>query len=120
MSKSPITCHVLDSTLGRPGKGVKVYLERLSSTTGGAAAEKLAEGETDSDGRCTTLLVPETKLPPGAYRMRFETGAYFAKDGRPTFYPFVEVTFTLPNRPDQHYHIPLLLSPFSYTTYRGS
>lgn len=79
-----------------------------------------SSSETDSDGRCTTLLAPETQLEAGVYRMRFQTGDYFAKDGRPTFYPFVEITFNVPNPPDAHYHIPLLLSPFSYTTYRGS
>ncbi|PWN34801.1 Hydroxyisourate hydrolase [Meira miltonrushii] len=119
MSKSPITCHVLDSTLGKPASGVAVSLETLSGASSGQASV-LAKGQTDNDGRCTTLLDPSTKLNGGIYRMTFETGSYFAKDNRPTFYPRVEILFTLPDPPDPHYHIPLLLSPFSYTTYRGS
>ncbi|UZJ53287.1 hypothetical protein CBS101457_002607 [Exobasidium rhododendri] len=116
MSKSPITCHVLDSTLGRPAQGVGVVLQLL----GGKEVKVLAQGQTDNDGRCLALLDPSTKLAGGIYRMVFEVGPYFAKDNRSTFYPQVEIIFNVPKSPDPHYHIPLLLSPYSYTTYRGS
>ncbi|CAE6410935.1 unnamed protein product [Rhizoctonia solani] len=79
----------------------------------------LASGQTDSDGRCVNLLPPQPRLKAGIYRMIFNTGEYFEKDKRDTFYPIVEITFHLA-KPDEHYHVPLLLSPWSYTTYRGS
>ncbi|PWN50583.1 Hydroxyisourate hydrolase [Violaceomyces palustris] len=119
-TKSPITCHVLDSTRGKPAQGVKVKLEYLSSSSS-PSLTFLAQGETDSDGRCLTLLNPQDhQLVGGIYRMTFHTGDYFESQGRETFYPFVEIHFKLSESPDPHYHIPLLLSPFSYTTYRGS
>lgn len=86
---------------------------------------------TNADGRCADLLDPTLRLAPGIYKMTFMTGPYFLAAGVDTFYPLVEVslkddarltpeiTFAYSN-PEQHYHIPLLLSPFSYTTYRGS
>ncbi|GHJ88419.1 hypothetical protein NliqN6_4821 [Naganishia liquefaciens] len=107
MSKSPITCHVLDSSKGKPAQGVPVHLDALQGT----AFTSLAQGETDADGRCTTLLDPARKLAPG--------GAYFARQGTETFYPTVQIIFDYA-KPEEHYHIPLLLSPYSYTTYRGS
>ncbi|KAL7421190.1 hypothetical protein Q5752_004075 [Cryptotrichosporon argae] len=119
MSKSPITCHVLDASVGRPAAGIAVVLSALSASGSSFSPSVLAEGVTDADGRCTTLLDPAFKPAPGVYRMTFRTGAYFEKMGTETFYPFVEITFNYAN-PEQHYHIPLLLSPFSYTTYRGS
>ncbi|BEI80029.1 hypothetical protein CcaverHIS002_0105580 [Cutaneotrichosporon cavernicola] len=115
MSKSPITCHILDSSVGKPAEGVKVELCQIN----GAQVQVLATGNTDVDGRVTTLLKPTTQLQAGVYKMRFEVGEYFQSQGVQTFYPYVEITFNLAN-PGQHYHIPLLLSPFSYTTYRGS
>ncbi|KAK6907164.1 hydroxyisourate hydrolase [Kwoniella mangroviensis CBS 10435] len=122
MSKSPITCHVLDASVGKPAPGVKVSLDILSLTgqeTAKEAPRTLASGETNSDGRCSDLLNPDTKLSPGIYKMTFHSGEYFKSNNVETFYPFVEITFSYTN-PDQHYHIPLLISPFSYTTYRGS
>ncbi|WVQ93336.1 hydroxyisourate hydrolase [Kwoniella sp. CBS 9459] len=124
MSKSPITCHVLDASLGKPAAGVKVALNVLSHTqTSGdqprQIPETLASGVTNADGRCSDLLGPETRLPPGIYKMTFHSAEYFEANGKETFYPLVEITFTY-SSPDQHYHIPLLISPFSYTTYRGS
>ncbi|QRV83331.1 5-hydroxyisourate hydrolase [Ceratobasidium sp. AG-Ba] len=114
-TKSPVTCHVLDSTLGKPATGVNVQLEVMD----GSAFTTLALGQTDSDGRCTTLLPPEPRLQTGIYKMIFRTGEYFERDSRDTFYPVVEIIFHLA-KPEEHYHIPLLLSPWSYTTYRGS
>ncbi|KIO26543.1 hypothetical protein M407DRAFT_243663 [Tulasnella calospora MUT 4182] len=116
-TRSPITCHVLDAALGRPAANVAVRLEQLQE--GGSAFSVLANGVTDSDGRCSNLLDSSLRLSTGVYKMIFETGPYFAASNTQTFYPFVEITFNLSD-PSQHYHIPLLLSPWSYTTYRGS
>ncbi|KAF8323744.1 Hydroxyisourate hydrolase [Clavulina sp. PMI_390] len=115
--KSPITCHVLDSTLGQPGKEIGVFVERYEFAA--AKYNMLGEGSTDQDGRCTTLLDPSTPLAPGLYKITFKTGDYFVAQNRESFYPIVEITFHVA-KADDHYHIPLLLSPWSYTTYRGS
>ncbi|KAL0247615.1 hydroxyisourate hydrolase [Cryptococcus tetragattii IND107] len=122
MSRSPITCHVLDSSQGKPASGVKISLQILKAEVLGSSevtGKMLAEGITDTDGRCSTLLPPNEELSPGIYKMVFFTGDYFEAKGTETFYPVVEITFNYAD-PSQHYHIPLLLSPFSYTTYRGS
>ncbi|KAK4687062.1 5-hydroxyisourate hydrolase, partial [Tremellales sp. Uapishka_1] len=128
MSKSPITCHILDASLGTPAPNVKVSLQVLSlseaepaesDVTALEVPQILATGLTDADGRCTTLLDPETKLCPGVYKMTFFTETYFAVQKKTTFYPLVEITFNYTD-PTSHHHIPLLISPFSYTTYRGS
>ncbi|HXH76994.1 hydroxyisourate hydrolase [Nocardioides sp.] len=103
-----LSTHVLDTSLGRPAVGVRVSLEG----DGG----QLAEGLTDSDGRVSDL--GGSTLAPGTYRLRFETGDYFAQRGIEGFYPEVLVTFTVEG--DGHVHVPLLLSPFGYSTYRGS
>ncbi|KAI0031428.1 hypothetical protein K488DRAFT_79078 [Vararia minispora EC-137] len=131
MSKSPITCHVLDASLGRPAAGVQIKLQVCysPSTASNAAWDPLAEGETDSDGRCLNLLPlgngkeaqeKHAQLKAGGtYKIIFKTKQYFEQTGRQSFYPWVEIPFVV-NNPDEHYHIPLLLSPYSYTTYRGS
>ena len=107
---STVTTHVLDTTLGRPAAGVAVRLERADG------AEVTSE-VTDADGRIGDL--GPDGLPPGVYRIVFGTGAYFARDGRHAFYPEVVVTF-LVEEGGGHYHVPLTLSPFAYSTYRGS
>lgn len=107
-----ISTHVLDTTRGRPAAGVRVALERRAD----GAWQPLYAGETDGDGRTGDLCV---EPPPGAYRLRFDTGRYFEATGVVAFHPVVEVTFTVDD-PSAHYHVPLLLSPFGYTTYRGS
>jgi 5-hydroxyisourate hydrolase len=107
---SQVTTHVLDAALGAPAVGVAVA---LCAPTG----EVIAIGETDADGR-VTQLGPE-QLPAGDYRLEFQTGAYFTASGRSTFYPRVTVEFVLSDA-SAHYHVPLLLSPFAYSTYRGS
>ncbi|KAI0964426.1 hypothetical protein AcW1_001249 [Taiwanofungus camphoratus] len=130
MSKSPITCHVLDSSLGKPASGIQVRLQEYHSVAKTAALfEPLAEGETDADGRCTQLwpkaseehtAEERAKLTVGSlYKVVFKTKEYFERTGRKCFYPWVEITFEVTN-PDEHHHIPLLISPYSYTTYRGS
>lgn len=113
---SPITTHVLDTSRGRPASGVHVTLHRREDD--GEWAE-LAKGTTDKDGRIRDLLLEAEAVRPGTYRLTFATGAYFESNGIRAFYPQVEVTFTITDA-DQHYHVPLLLSPFGYSTYRGS
>jgi 5-hydroxyisourate hydrolase len=108
---STVTTHVLDTALGRPAAGVTVRLERPGE------ARPLASGTTDADGRIGAL--GPDGLNPGVYRIVFGTGAYFARDGRRTFYPEVTVTFEVEDG-GGHYHVPLTLSPFAYSTYRGS
>ncbi len=107
---SHVTTHVLDAALGRPAAGVAVA---LSSPTG----EIIAMGITDPDGRVNDLG-PDA-LPAGEYQLEFTTGPYFAAAGRAAFYPRVVVSFVIAETAT-HYHVPLLLSPFAYSTYRGS
>lgn len=126
MSQSPITTHILDTALGAPAAGVPVSLRRWEGgavelwgampTAGGFV--ELSAGVTDADGRVKALLTPGS-LTPGLYQMRFDVAAYSARGGGRGFYPEALVTFWV-ERLDQHYHIPLLLSPFGYSTYRGS
>ncbi|KAF9927362.1 hypothetical protein BGZ65_006798 [Modicella reniformis] len=120
-ARSPITCHVLDSSCGKPGHNVPVKLEALNIATNNTWGG-LAEGVTDSDGRVSALLDPSHQLTAGIYRMTFQTAEYWASLGISNyFYPYVQIIFEIPAGAEkQHYHIPLLLSPYSYTTYRGS
>lgn len=113
-SKSPITTHVLDTSLGRPAAGVQVELDRKDSKS---RWSRLAERVTNVDGRVVDLL--PGKIDLGIYRLRFLTGAYFEAQKIKGFYPEVCVEFEI-DQTDGHYHIPLLLSPFGYSTYRGS
>ena len=105
-----ISAHILDALAGTPAREVAVRLQ----TDGG---ETLGTAVTDADGRVGEL--GPDPLEPGDYRVVFATGAYFAARGQPTFYPSVTVSFTVVAG-ERHYHVPLLLSPYSYTTYRGS
>ncbi len=107
---SAITTHVLDSVTGKPASGLAVTLEYSSSP---GKWELLAEGRTDADGRVRDLLPRDHVLKPGLYGLRFDTSA------RSPFFPEVVLRFRV-NDLSQHYHVPLLLSPFSYTTYRGT
>ncbi|GEL98763.1 hydroxyisourate hydrolase [Cellulomonas terrae] len=109
---SRLSTHVLDTALGRPAAGVPVTLAVLAS---GAWTELAAE-VTDADGRARSLG-PDA-VPPGRYRFVFDTAAYFAATGQVGFHPEVVVVFDVVA--DEHYHVPLLLSPFAYSTYRGS
>lgn len=113
---SPITTHVLDTMQGRPASGVPIALEQLDAA---GKWQELARGVTDSDGRIKDLLPSEHRLAAGTYRMSFETAPYFEATGVKGFYPSVPVVFEL-QQPGEHYHIPLLLSPYGYSTYRGS
>jgi 5-hydroxyisourate hydrolase len=111
---SPITTHVLDTRLGRPAAGVAVVLEKLDA----GSWQPIGLGATNADGRLTTLLA-EGALAAGRHRLTFDTGAYFQQQGVEHFYRSVTVDFDIAD-PTQHYHVPLLLSPFGYSTYRGS
>ena len=113
---SPITTHVLDTSRGRPAAGVAVVLER---SQGDASWVEQARGVTNADGRISALLPDGEALTSAAYRLRFATADYFAALGVRGFYPEVQVTFQVDD-PAAHYHVPLLLSPYGYATYRGS
>ena len=113
---SPITTHVLDTTRGKPAVAMKAILE---VNTGSKEWKELGRGETNTDGRITYLLREGTELDAGTYRLTFLTGAYFRSVGLEGFYPTVCIVFEL-NDPHSQYHIPLLLSPYGYSTYRGS
>jgi 5-hydroxyisourate hydrolase len=106
-----LSTHVLDTARGLPAAGLRVVLESIDSN------RPLADGVTDADGRIAA--VGPDRLSAGGYRLRFDTGGYYGGAGVTAFYPEVVVTFTVSDD-DQHYHVPLLLSPFGYSTYRGS
>jgi len=110
---SGITTHILDLTTGRPASGVHVNLERQSSDGWSTAGS----GETNADGRVADFGAPA--LAAGSYRLTFDTGAYFEAQGVEGFYPEASITF-LVRDPSEHFHVPLLLSPNGYSTYRGS
>jgi 5-hydroxyisourate hydrolase len=104
-----LSTHVLDAALGRPAGGVAVRLEA-------ADGAHVASATTDADGRVASF---DAALAAGTYRLHFDTGAYFAATQQTGFYPEVVLTFSIADE-QQHYHVPLLLSPFAYSTYRGS
>ncbi|WP_457963967.1 hydroxyisourate hydrolase [Arthrobacter sp. D1-29] len=112
MSPSHVTTHVLDTGAGRPAAGVAVVLYQHD----GGSWRELARSATDADGRAKDLG-PES-LSPGRYRLNFGTGDYYAGLGTTTFFPEVDLVFEVTGA--EHYHVPLLLSPFAYSTYRGS
>ncbi|KAA0227486.1 hydroxyisourate hydrolase [bacterium] len=114
--KSPITTHVLDLSQGRPAAGVIVTLAQRTEFD---EWQELACGTTNDDGRISDLMPANTPLVAGVYRLTFETGDYFSGLGIESFYPFAAIIFEVKNT-EQHYHVPLLLSPFGYSTYRGS
>ena len=105
-----LSAHVLDTMAGTPARGITV-------TVSSAEGEEIASAVTDADGRAGDLG-PQT-LDPGSYRITFATGEYFSSRGQATFFPRVVVDFTV-EPGEAHYHVPLLLSPFAYSTYRGS
>jgi 5-hydroxyisourate hydrolase len=112
-----VSTHVLDAGRGAPAAGVAVSLSRLGpqdpDLPGGGRWDAVEAGVTDSDGRCQFAAA----TPAGSYRLAFATGEYFRVRAVPAFYPEVTITFTVGRG---HYHVPLLLSPFAYSTYRGS
>lgn len=112
---SQITTHILDTSRGQPAEGVSLALYQQN----GDAWLELAAGVTNNDGRVAGLVDADSKLAAGTYRMHFSTAEYFSALGLTVFYPYVDVVFNLDDSAE-HYHIPLLLSPFGYSTYRGS
>jgi len=106
-----ISTHVLDAVAGAPAEGMPLRLERADGGLVGT-------GHTNADGRCPELT-EGLELEAGIYRLRFETGDWFGGRDTDTFYPVVELSFEVTD-PAAHYHVPLLLSPFAYSTYRGS
>ena len=108
---SPITTHVLDTSAGKPAGGIGVTLEFFAQDQ--QSWMKLGQGKTDTDGRIRDLLPDNHSLAAGFYRLRFDTGAISA------FFPQVSIQFRITDS-RQHYHVPLLLSPYGYSTYRGS
>lgn len=110
---SAITTHVLDTALGRPAEGVPVRLEAITDS----APTTLGSATTNADGRVADL--GPDRVEAGTYRLVLDTAAYFEATGQTGFFPEVTLTFALTD-PAQHYHVPVLLSPFAYSTYRGS
>lgn len=112
---SAITTHVLDIARGQPAAGVPIVLEAQA----GDGWQEIGRGRTDTDGRLRDLLPSDFAFREGTYRLTFDTAVYFAAQSTESFYPIVTVSFIVHDAA-QHYHVPLLLSPFGYSTYRGS
>ena len=111
---SQVTTHILDTSSGKPAAGVHVNLDHFKS----GSWVPLSKGETDLDGRVKNLLPLENKLSPGIYRLVFDTKSYYKSIDVKGFYPTVTIEFEITD--SSHYHVPLLLNPFGYSTYRGS
>ncbi|HMB54736.1 MAG TPA: hydroxyisourate hydrolase [Thermoanaerobaculia bacterium] len=115
-----ISTHVLDVSRGRPAAGVRVVLEcRRGGGEDGDGWRRLGHGATDDDGRVTTLLPEAKTLEAGVHRLTFYLGEWFAARDVEAFYPQAVIVFEV-REPEEHHHVPLLLSPFGYSTYRGS
>lgn len=114
-ANNPLSVHVLNLETGVPSSGVNVTLERHM----GEAWQPLAQGTTNEQGRIAELYPSDKPLQKGEYRVVFKTGDYYKKTGHETFFPEIPVIFEV-KQTDQHYHIPLLLSPYGFSTYRGS
>ena len=110
-----ISTHVLDTSAGRPAAGVAVRLQRLD----GEQWLEVSRAETDADGRVAALLPPGVPAATGVFRLTFDVARYFGVRGQESFYTSVAIDFVV-REAAQHYHVPLLLSPFGYSTYRGS
>ncbi|TNM91174.1 5-hydroxyisourate hydrolase [Takifugu rubripes] len=115
-SPGPLTTHVLNTAMGIPASNLALHLYRQDPSTN--AWSLIKTGTTNEDGRCPGLITPQA-FTSDVYKIHFETAKYWERIGETGFYPYVEIVFTI-NDPGQKYHIPLLLSPFSYSTYRGS
>ncbi|SRR6266852_6387426 len=112
---SAITTHVLDTARGRPAAGIAVKLE----VRAGDGWKLLGQGRTDANGRCNALVPENARLDPGTYRLGFDVGGYFGSQHTATFYEVIPIVFIIRD-PEAHYHVPLLVSPYGYSTYRGS
>lgn len=112
---SQITTHILDTTLGKPAQGVSIVLEQFTLS---GSWKQLGAGKTNADGRLPNLLEPGIIVEPGIYHLIFDTASYFRALGVKGFYPEVTIAFEITDA--SHYHVPLLLNPYGYSTYRGS
>lgn len=112
---SSISTHILDTARGTPAADVSISLYRLKNNQW----DCLGDGKTNTDGRVSDLCEQQINLSAGIYKMHFASGDYFSTMGDAVFYPYAEVVFVI-GKNTAHYHIPLLLSPFGYSTYRGS
>lgn len=112
---SKITTHILDTSIGKPAFQVPVFLE---ISTGENKWKEIGVSSTDRDGRSRDLLPEEHVLEAGTYRISFDTSTYFKSQDVDGFYPFVSIVFKV--KANEHYHVPLLLNPYGYSTYRGS
>ena len=112
---SPITTHVLDTSRGRPAVGIEVSLEILLEKKW----KLVGNGLTDANGRLTTLMAEETQMVSGTYRLVFNIAPYYEAQHTETFFRKIPIVFEI-TEPGAHYHVPLLISPFGYSTYRGS
>jgi len=113
---SQITTHVLDTAIGKPAEGIDITLSQFTANNDW---KLINGGTTNSDGRVGNLLADNIVLPAGRYKVLFTIEAYFQNQGVEAFYPYAEIVFDITGE-GEHYHIPLLLSPFGYSTYRGS
>jgi 5-hydroxyisourate hydrolase len=113
---STLTTHVLDTSRGLPATCVAVTLDVRDPDS---SWRRLGAGVTDGDGRCKTLLAADAGLPAAVYRLEFDVAGYFAAAAVTAFFPSVTIAFEVRDA-DRHHHVPLLLSPFGYSTYRGS
>jgi 5-hydroxyisourate hydrolase len=121
---SQITSHILDTSRGKPAAGITISIFELKGSNDGdsniqAQWSLLAQGQTNSDGRVPALLEKERILPAGSYRVHFAVSDYFNALNEQAFYPYVDIVFDI-SGDGEHYHIPLLLTAFGYSTYRGS
>jgi 5-hydroxyisourate hydrolase len=120
---STVSTHVLDTSVGRPAGGVAVLLERVRDANGDPSIDQreatLGAGTTDKEGRLKDFVSAGQSLGEGTYRLRFDVNEYFARHLASTFFPEVVIVFRI-DAPDQHYHVPLLISPYGYSTYRGT
>lgn len=114
-TKNPLSVHVLNLQTGSPTSGIEVELDQKQNNNW----VKLATGKTDSNGRISALFPEDKKASAGSYRVVFKTGDYYKMSNQKTFFPEIPVEFNMENN-GEHYHIPLLLSPFGYSTYRGN
>lgn len=114
LKPSQLTTHVLDTSIGKPGKNINICLQMPVNGNW----QTIAQGITNADGRVSDMLPPQRTLSAGDYKLIFETKNYFASQKIKSFYPEVEIQFTITDH--SHYHVPLLINPFGYSTYRGS
>jgi len=112
---SSISTHILDTARGTPAANVSISLHKQKNDQW----KRIGKGRTNTDGRVSDLYEQQSNLSAGVYKMHFKTGDYFSDIGDAVFYPYAEVVFVI-GKDTSHYHIPLLLSPFGYSTYRGS